>query len=204
MHRNRSWIVLVTGLAAATVMAACAKPPQGEISQAASAIAAATASEGAIYAPSELEKANEALRAANAEVAAQGEKFALMRSYDHAKELLQAAAVAGQEAEAKAVAGREVARTRAEDAVERLTSLMTTVEGDLVALAGCRKSPKGFAQDLELLRGRTDALGGQVATVESATSEARFPQAVEIATALEPQIQALADDLSSARSKLGC
>ena len=204
MNRKYGWLVMIMALAATLSLTACAKPPQVEIDGAAAALAQAETAEAATYAATELEQAREAQRAATAEIEAQGQKFALLRSYDHALELLQKANEAAVAAEQAAVAGRAKAKADAEAAVVAIGEGLATVDADLAALAACRKKPKGFAQDLELLTGRAEALRGQVAEIQASIDAARFLPAIEMATALQAEITTLSTDLSGARTKLGC
>lgn len=204
MQRKYGWLVMIMALAATLSLTACAKPPQVEIDGAAAALAQAETAEAATYAAAELEQAREAQRAATAEIEAQGQKFALTRSYDHALELLKAANDAAIAAEQAAVAGRAQAQADAEAAVVAINDSLATVDADLAALTACKRKPKGFAQDLELLNGRAEALRGQVPEIQTAIDGARFLPAIEMATALQNEITALSTDLSGARTKLGC
>ncbi len=93
MHRKLNVALAATALA---LLAACAQAPQPQIDAANSALEAARAAEAADYAPEAWTLAQDALNSAMNEVTAQNEKFALLRSYDQATQLLD-----------KADAGRE-------------------------------------------------------------------------------------------------
>ncbi len=204
MSRKCAWMTTMVVLAAALSLTACAKPPQVEVEGVAAALTRAESAEAATYAADELEQAREAQRAAAAEIDAQGQKFALVRSYDHALELLQAANEAAAAAEQAAAAGRARVKADAEAAVAAIGESLTAVDADLAALTTCRRKPKGFAQDLELLNGRTEALRAQLGAVQAEIDSARFMAAIEMAGALETEVSALATDLTGARTKLGC
>lgn len=204
MRRVTRNVVVLTTLGAAAMLTACAKPPQAEMDAAKLEVERAVTAEAETYAPEELEAAREALRKATAEVEAQGQKFALTRSYESARVMMQEAGTAAETARVAAVNNREAAKAAVADAVEAMTSQITTAEADLAALAACRKAPKGFAQDLELMRGKVDALAGQLAGLESEVEAERYKAASEMAAAIEPEMTAVVTDLSTARTKLGC
>ncbi len=122
MQRVARNVVVVTTLGATVMLTACAKPPQAEMDAAKVEVERAVTAEAETYAPGELESAREALRKATAEVEAQGQKFALTRSYESARTMLQEASTAGETARVAAVNNREAARAAATDAVEAMNT----------------------------------------------------------------------------------
>lgn len=204
MFRRMISVSMMVALGAVLVMTGCAKVPQAETAAANTALTAAENAEAATYAADELEQARAAMRQATAELQVQEQKFAMLRSYTTAQKLLGEATTAAEAAEQAAVANREAARSDASDAIAQLDQLMAAVDGDLEALGGCRRRPKGFAADLELLKGRADGMRTQLDSARGALNEARFNAAIEMADALTTEVQALADDLANARAKLKC
>ncbi len=99
---------------------------------------------------------------------------------------------------------REIAMTAANEAVEAMTADLMTAEADLAALAACRRKPKGFAQDLELMGGKVEALNGMLAELQAKVDEESFSAAVELAESVQPEMSAVLTDLSTARAKLNC
>jgi hypothetical protein len=194
-------VVLVIVVSALT---GCAKPPQVEIDAVKVAVENAEAADAATYAPAELEAAREAQRAAAAEVEAQNARFALTRNYEKATGMLQQASTAAETAKTAAVANREAAIAAANEAVASITAQLATAEADLGALAACRKKPKGFAQDLELMRGRIDALKSQLTELQAQVAAERYLAATDFAKAMEPELATVATDLTNVRTKLGC
>ena len=73
------------------ILTACAKPPQARMDGLRSGMELAELAESATYAPAEFEAAREAERTALAEVEAQNQKFALTRSFETAREMLDKA-----------------------------------------------------------------------------------------------------------------
>ncbi len=202
-HVMRCTITLAVA-AGMAILTACAKPPQARMDGLRSGMELAELAESATYAPAEFEAAREAERTALAEVEAQNQKFALTRSYETAREMLDKATAAAETARAAAVANREIAKTTADEAVEALTVQLVAAEADLAALASCRKTPKGFAQDLELMRGKVEALTGQMVELQAKVDAENYKAAVEFAESIQPEMSAVATDLSSARAKLKC
>jgi len=195
---------VVVCVAAVLALVGCAKPPEAEIAAVNEAVENAQIAEAGSYAPGELEAALEAQRTAIAEVDAQNARFALTRSYEKAATLLKEAGVAADAARTAAVRNREAAIEQANQAVESLNTMLADAQADLAALASCRRKPKGFAQDLELMQGRIEAFSGQLAEVEAEIDAERYLAAVDLAKAAEPELAALATDLATARTKLGC
>jgi hypothetical protein len=204
MSNVTRWTITVAMVAAFAALTGCAKPPQAEMDAVKQAVNQAEAAEADIYAPVKLEEAREAERAAIAEIEAQNARFALSRSYETAVSMLKDAEDSAEDARATAVANREAAMTLANEAVESFAAQLATAEADLAALAACRKAPKGFAQDLELMRGKVEALSGQLTELESAVDGERYLDAAELAKSMKPEMETVTTDLSTARTKLGC
>jgi hypothetical protein len=54
------------------------------------------------------------------------------------------------------------------------------------------------------MTGKVESLSSQLAELEAQMSAERFLDAVELASSIEPEMAAVAADLASARTKLGC
>ncbi len=204
MRRVTRNLGVVMTVGAAVILTGCAKPPQAEMDATKLEVERAVSAEAETYAPDELESAREALRKATAEVEAQNQKFALTRSYESARTMLQEATTAAEAARVAAVNNREDAKAAVTSAIAELNAQMATAQADLAALAACRKTPKGFTHDLELMRGKVDALAGQLTELTAEAEAERYKAAAELASAIQPEMTAVATDLSSARAKLGC
>jgi hypothetical protein len=202
MLRRRLVSVVLT--MAIVGLSACSKPPQAVIDQAQTALAEAGGAEAATYAEPEWEAAQVAMNSAMAEVEAQNVKFALIRSYKRAEELLAAAQQAAEVAGQAAVTNKEEMRRQVGAAIAAIESELIEAGGHLEALENCRRRPKGFAADLELLRGNVDGLLSDLDGVETAAESERYFEANTMAQGLQSQVDAVVADLQSARSKLGC
>jgi len=204
MSKNCRVLVGVLVALAVVSLSACGKAPQAAVDQAQAALAAAGEAEAANYAPQAWEAAQGAVNAAMAEVEAQNAKFALTRSYKRASELLTAAQQAAVEAKDAAVSGKEQMRVAVEGAVATIEENLSAADGLLKTLATCRKRPKGFAGDLEIMRGNVDGLRSQLGEVQAEAAEGNFFQADSMAKSLLEGLDAVVTDLKNAKAKLGC
>ena len=99
--------VAFLSLTVAALLIGCAQAPQVELDAAKAAVDTAKAAQAEMYAPEALAEVQQAMTAAEAEIAAQAEKLAFLRKYDTAKQLI--AALAGRpidDAVAEETAGR--------------------------------------------------------------------------------------------------
>ncbi|HOC44164.1 MAG TPA: hypothetical protein PKJ99_14200 [Thermoanaerobaculales bacterium] len=198
-------VMVAVGLVLAMIgLAACAKPPQAAIDQAKAALDAAGQSEAATYAAQAWDTAQQSMNAANAEIEAQAQKFALFRSYKKANELLAIAQQDAAAAQSAAIEGKAAARAEVEQAIAGLEASFAQADAALAALDTCRRRPKGFKSDLEMLKGNVDGLRGQLANVQSTAAAEQYLQAKTLAAELAQQVATVLTDLESARTKLGC
>lgn len=120
---------LVLTMTMAWTLAGCSKPPQA-------AIDAARSAEAGTYAAESLRVAEDAAARLDAEVKAQAEKVAFMRSYKSVAGLAEAAQFAAQKAAADAEAGKQKSKQEATLAIE------ATREATGQAKAAVEKLPK--------------------------------------------------------------
>lgn len=198
---------LIAGIAMLAVVAlttGCAKPPQNEIDTAKAALTAAEGSQAAKYATAEWEAATQAMNAVDAEVEAQAQKFALFRSYKKAQELTAAAAQAAATAQEAAVAGKEKAMNEAQAAVDAAKAAVTAAEELYAELGKCRRQPKDFKKDMEMMRGNLDGLVAQVGGLDSAFASEDYFGAKAQAESLKGQLDMLTADMQGAKEKIKC
>jgi hypothetical protein len=204
MSKSRRVLVGVVVALAVVGLSACAKAPVDAISQAQSALQAAGDAEAATYAPDAWDAAQQAVNAAMAEVEAQNAKFALTRSYKKASEMLVTAQQAAMAAQDAAVTGKEEMRLAVEDSVATIEAELGTADELLAALAKCRKRPKGFAGDLEIMRGNVEGLRVQLVDVQAAADGGNYMEAKAMADGLLEGLTAVVGDMENAKAKLGC
>jgi hypothetical protein len=197
-------VVTVAVMAAVFGLTACARVPQPAIDQASEALAAAGRAEASNYAAAQWDIAQQAMNAARAEIEVQKAKFALLRSYDKAGELLAAAqqeAVAAREA---GIDGKERRRAEVENSIAAIEASLAQAQQLLGDLASCGKRPKGFATDLALLRGKVETLDLELGELRSSADSESFVEAGSLAESLGSEVEAVMADLANAKLTLGC
>jgi hypothetical protein len=203
--RARSLVVrLLVVTLPLVLVAGCAKPPQVELDKAKAALNTAGEAEAATYAPQEWQAAQDAMNAVNAEMEVQANKFALFRSYKKTKELITAAETAATGAEQAGRAGKEKARQEAQAALDAVRTALTDAQNMLAELDKCKRKPKGFKQDMELLQGNLDGLNASLPEVESAMTSEEFLTAKSLAEQLKQRIDTFAADIAAAKTKINC
>jgi uncharacterized protein YhaN len=197
-------LVGLTVVLAVVGLSACAKAPQEAIDQVQAAIAAAEQAEAPTYAPEAWETAQQAFNQATAEIEAQNAKFALTRSYKQASEMLAKAQQSAADAQDQAIANKEQMRLEVEGAIASIEENLAAADGLLESLATCRRRPKGFASDLEMMRGNVDGLRAQLADVQAKAAEESFAEAKSMAGGLLEGLNAAVSDMENVKAKIGC
>lgn len=195
--------LLGVAVLALTLATGCAKPPQVEIDGVKSALAGVEA-DASRYAADAWNSAQQAVNAVNAEVEAQANKFALFRSYTKTKELIAAADQSINAARDAAATAKEAAKTAANDTLAAAKTALETADAAMADLAKCRRQPKDFKKDMELMKGNYDGLAAQVAGIESAIASEDYLGAKQQADSLKASVDTLVADLASAKEKIRC
>lgn len=196
--------ILICSVTLGCVLNGCAKLPEQELSDGRQALESADSVAAETWADEEWQEAQDAMAAVEEEVASQEGQLGLKRSYDHTLELLAVAKEKAEKAEQAAVSNKEAAHRQATESLGATRNALTTAEGLLQALPACPKKPKGFDADLEMMRGRLQALGAEIDTIEQLVTAESFAQAASEAEALTGQIEALSKDMLNAMEKIGC
>jgi exonuclease VII large subunit len=202
-NRSRE-LLMVMVVCVALVAAGCAKPPEQAIQAAQAALASAEGAAAPTYAAEAWAKAQGSLSAAMAEIDAQKAKFALTRSYKNAEQLLATASADAAAAQEAAIAGKQQALADSQAALQAVMDGLGKADELLAALAKCPRRPKGFAQDLELMKGSVEGLRPQVPGIESAIASEDYLQAKSLGESLRAEVERVVGDLESAKTKLGC
>ena len=130
-------LILALCLSLVAMGLACANAPQASIDEAKNALEAAREAGAEEYAPEAWQGAQDALTSAMTEVEAQNERFALLRSYDAAEQLLEEAQQAANTAATEAAEARERARLEAEGLIQEAQTALTA------ATTAVDTAPKG-------------------------------------------------------------
>jgi hypothetical protein len=178
----------------ALLSAACAKEPTEALNAASSALAAAKTAEAADYAPAALAAAETASAALQAELKAQGEKYAVTRSYTKAAELAVVAKAAADAAAAEAVTGKEQMKT---EATTLVAGVRSAVEATKQVLATAPKG-KGSAADLEAMKSDVAGVETALADMDAAIANGNYKDAKVKAEAAKATLDKIVADVQAA------
>jgi len=173
---------------------ACAKPPQAEIDGAKAALQTAKSAEADIYAPDSLKAAEDAINAVQAEVDAQAAKFALFRSYEKTKELVNTAKAAADKAKTDADTMKEQVKNEA-------TQLIETAKAELLAAGELmKKAPKGKGskQDIDALKGDLATVQPMIDDAQASFDAAKYMDAKNKAMAAKDKATSVKDAINNA------
>ena len=201
--RNTKLALLGVAVFAMTLATGCAKPPQVEIDAVKASLASVEA-DASKYAADSWNKAQQAVNAVNAEVEAQANKFALFRSYTKSKELIAAANQSITEAKDAAGTAKETAKTAANETLAAAKASLDAANTAMADLGKCRRLPKDFKKDMELMKGNYDGLAAQVGGIESAIASEDYLNAKAQADSLKSSADTLVTDLQGAKVKIKC
>jgi hypothetical protein len=202
--RNNKLALLGVAALTLTLASGCAKPPQQEIDALKAAMTSAEQAEAPKYAPDAWNAAQQAQNAANAEIEAQANKFALFRSYTKTKELIAAANQSAAAARDAGVAGKEAAKNAANEALTAAKASLEAAKTSMTALGNCKRKPKDFKKDMETMQATLDGYSAQVAGIESAIASEDFMGARSQAESLKSSVDTLVADMAAAKTKIKC
>ena len=186
----------LVALVAALSITACAKPPAEAISAAEQAQQAAVAAGADEYSPEAMNAVTEAKAALDAEIAAQGEKMSLTRSYKHAEELAAAYKTAADQAATAAVAAKEQAKN---EATQLITDGRMALDEATAMLASAPRG-KGSRADLAAMQADLEAAGTSLTDAEASLAGGMFLDARSKATSAMEAIQRVKDAVTQARA----
>lgn len=190
LKMDRAGTVLALTLALGA--AACADEPTMELEAARQSLDAAAVAGAREYAPETMETILALQVDLDTEMAAQGERFAPTRSYDHARALADSLRAM---ADAAAVEAGE-ARTRARQEAE---SLMNTLVEELAATrTALASAPRGKGSSADLT-----ALGGDLDAVATVMEEARVAYSAEDYRGALTKLAAVRTGIDGVRRYLG-
>jgi hypothetical protein len=177
----------------------CASPPDAELTEAQAALDnARTTAQADTWAPEEYGRAKASFDAAKQEIDAQGERFAMMRNYDKAKEDLakvkSEATAAGTAAAANKQKARDEANTKLQDAV-------AAIEAARQALAAAPVT-KDTRVDIQLFTADLDGLNLSLDEVRSMISSEDYKGASVKADTIIQSANDIMTKLTEARERL--
>jgi len=193
MRKMSAFVLLATVL----VLAGCASKPDQEIAAAQKALEAARTAEADLYSADAYQAASDALKQAEAEIAAQDQKSSFSRNYDKAKELLAQVKTQADTAASTAGANKEQVKTEAHSAQ---TEAQAALDAAKAALAKAPKG-KGTKADLDALRGDLTAAESSFNEAKTALDSGKFMDARNQFRAVKEKADAVAADIQQATQK---
>lgn len=191
MHRRYALVALV----AASSLSACSKPPAEAIARAEEAREGAVTAGAEEYAYEALNAVTEAKAALDAELAAQGEKMSLTRSYKQAEVLAEAYKTAADQAAAAATTAKEQARA---EATQLISDGHTALE-EVRAMLTTAPRGKGSSADLAALKADLDAAATGLTEAETALTSQMYLQARSKASSSRTLIDQVRSSVDQAR-----
>jgi hypothetical protein len=175
-----TWVAAI-----ALVLAGCAQPPTADIDAAKLAVDGAQQAQAADYAPQSWTAVQDSQAKLQAELNAQEQRWAAVRSYTVAKQLAVETKLAAERSRDEAVAGKEQAKTeastmmaQAREEAEKAKTAVTTAprgkgtEADLASLKSDASSIDGTLDDMQRLFDAGDYFGAKT-KAQAATDAAK-------------------------------
>jgi hypothetical protein len=190
--------VLTLALAWALVLTGCAQPPADKLAAAEKAVNEARSAGAPSYMAEDFAKLEGMLTNAKNEIAAQDSKFAPMRDYGKAEQLLTSAQADAGRVTAEANKKKEEAKAAALQAQQAAQEAVKTAQA-LVA-----KAPAGKERAaLEAIKADTQALANSLNDVQGAIDAGDYLAAQAKAKAIQEKGDAIASEVRTALAKVG-
>ena len=185
-----SWLLILGG---------CQNAPQAVIDAAKEAVATVESAEASRYAAEQFNAMQDSLEAAMAEIDAQNGKFALMRNYGRAQELLHSVVAMADSTKQAAIANKDVIRLEAEQLISQMQAQVVEARA-LVA-----KAPKGKEgrAALEMIESEIGTVEVSLAEASTAFNAGDFLNARDKAKAGMEKLQSIITELQTAIAKSG-
>ena len=193
----RSFLKTVCAMLVLAFLAGCAEAPKQAIDATNAAMEAAKAAEADRYAADLFNAAKDSLNAAMAEVENQNAKFALMRNYGRAQQLLDGALAAFNSAKDAAATNKEAVRVEADTLAKALAA---GIESAKKLMTKAPRGKEGKAA-LEMIQNDINAVEASVAEISTSTANGDFLGARDKAQAGVAKINSIIEELNQAIAK---
>jgi flagellin-like hook-associated protein FlgL len=155
---------------AGMLLSGCSRQPTADIEAAAAAMASATTAEAQEYAQASFAAVQDLQAQLDSELKIQSEKFALTRSYDHAKAL---ATEIKAKADSVATEGIQAKESVHQETTALLQEVKVTMD-DVQAMLTTAPKGKGSAMDLAALQGDLDTAKATLAEAEAEFNNGKY------------------------------
>ena len=108
------------------------------------------------------------------------------------------------EAKDGAAAAKEAAKNAANETLAAAKTALDAANTAMADLGKCRRQPKDFKKDMELMKGNYDGLAAQVGGIESAIASEDYLGAKAQGDSLKSSVDMLVSDLQGAKVKIKC
>lgn len=190
------WWTTTLAIATVALAAACASPPQEEIDAARKVLDEAKEAEAETYAADSFREAQDLLNSAVAEVRAQEERFAPMRSYAESETMLQRVSELAGEVRSEAMANREQARQEASSLIDEAQTAITAAEEALKSAP----SAKGTRAEVEAFQTELVALTATLTEAREAYDDGDYRGASAKAETVKKEAGSIGD-VAKAKTK---
>lgn len=182
----------------AVILTGCAKQPTQEIDDTKKAVEAAKAAGSEKYLPDEAKKVNDSLSSALDEIKVQDGKFALLRSYDKAKQMLAAVKSGAEKLKTDTAAKKEEAK---KNAISGQAEAKAAVEEAKALLAKAPRG-KGSRADIEAMKGDIKGAEDSLAEVQQLIDKEDYLAAIDKAKAIKEKADAISNQIKEALAKV--
>jgi len=192
MFKPTRLLTFVVLLTAAWLMG-CEKPPQMEMDSAKKAVETARAAEAEKYATPQFKALQDSLRAAEAEVQHQNERFVLLRNYDNAKKSL---ANVNATSEKVAQASRDNKEKIRRATKEKIDQASVAIDSTAALL---KRAPRGkeSREELQLMETNLTNLGATLQTAKSAYDAENFSGAQQSADSVQAEANKIQQEVGA-------
>lgn len=186
----------VVSMVAIFLFAGCAQQPTQEISSAKAAVEAVMAEGAQKFAAEEAKQLNDAMQAAQDEIAVQDAK--LFKNYTKAKTLLAKATADAETLKVTVAAKKEEAKKEAVAAQDAAKASVA----EAAALLEQAPKGKGSMADIEALKADLKGIEDSLAEVQGAVDSEDYSTAVEKANAIKEKSAAISDQVKNAMEQV--
>jgi len=196
--KSRLGILVLSLVLMTALFAGCAKEPTAELDAAKAALEAAKTAEADRYLAADFNAAQDSLNAAVTEIETQKSKFALTRSYDHAKNLIASALAAANAAKDQVAAKKEQVRQEVQTV---LTEAQTTLAETKTLLKKAPRGKEGRAALEAIQNDLTTIEQTSLAEVNTLLTSGDFLSAKDKVMAANDKLKSIKDELQQAIEK---
>lgn len=182
----------------AVILTGCAKQPTQEMDNAKKAVETAKAAGSEKYLPDEAKKVNDSLSAAIDEIKVQDGKFALLRSYDKAKQMLASVKTDAEKLKTNTSAKKEEAKNKA---IAGQTEAKNAIDEAKALLAKAPRG-KGSRADIAAMKGDIKGAEDSLSEVQQLIDKEDYLAAIDKANGIKEKANGVSSQVKEAMMKV--